>query len=99
MQHQLNWQNLQQWQKIARLSLPYKALYNHNVLQIPPYFTVSHSSTRANHRFSFIHPIARANAYKYSFYSRTIKHWNSISSNMASAQSPTEFLKLITIAN
>ena len=39
MQHQLNWKNLQQQQKIARLSLLYKALYDHIALQVPPYYT------------------------------------------------------------
>ena len=34
MQHQLNWQHLQQCQKVARLSLLYKALYDHIALQV-----------------------------------------------------------------
>ena len=59
MQHQLSWQNLQQCQKIARLLLLYKALYDHIALQIPPYYTLSYSNTRANHQFSFIHPSTR----------------------------------------
>ena len=41
MQHQLNWQNLQQHWKIVRLSLLYKALYNHIALQVPPYYIYS----------------------------------------------------------
>ena len=100
MQHQLNWQHLQQRRKVARLLLLYKALYNHIALQVPPYYTLSHCNTRANHQFSFVHPSARTNVYKYmySFYPKTIKHWNNLSSDMASAQSPAEFLKLITIA-
>ena len=36
MQHQLNWQNLQQHRKIARILSLYKALYNHIALQVPP---------------------------------------------------------------
>ena len=95
MQHQLNWQNLQQCQKVARLSLLYKALYDHIALQVPPYYTLSHSNTRANHHFSFVYPSARTNVYKYGFYCKTIKHWNNLSSDMASAQYPA---KLITIA-
>ena len=70
MQHQLNWQNLQQRQKIARLSLLHKALYDHIVLQVPPYYTLSHSNTRANHQFSFIHPSTRTKVHKYIFYSK-----------------------------
>ena len=34
MQHQLNWKNLQQHWKIAKLSLLYKALYDHIALQL-----------------------------------------------------------------
>jgi len=34
MQHQLNWQNLQQCQQIVRLLLLYKALHNFTALQI-----------------------------------------------------------------
>ena len=45
---------------------------------------------------SFIHPSTRTNFYMYSFYPKTIKQWNSLSSDMASAQSPAEFHKLIT---
>ena len=96
MQHQLSWQNLQKRRKIARLLLLYKALYDHIALQIPPYYTLSYSNTRANHQFSFIHPSTRTNFYMYSFYPKTIKQWNRLSSDMASAQSPAEFHKLIT---
>ena len=69
MQHQLNWKNLQQ-RKIARLSLLYKALYDHIALQVAT--TLLHTNTRANHQFSFVHPSARTNVY--SFYPKTIKH-------------------------
>ena len=98
MQHQLKRKNLQQRRKIARLSLLYKAFYDHIALQVSPYYTLSHSNTRANHQFSFVHPSASTNVYKYSCYPKTIKHWNNLSSDMAPAQSPAEFLKLITIA-
>ena len=93
MQHQLNWQNLQQRLKIAILLL-YKALNDYIALQIPPYYTLSHSNTRANHQFSFIHPSAIKHVSKYSFYPRSIKYYY-LSSGMSS---PAEFLKLITIA-
>ena len=66
----------------------YKALYDHIALQIPPYYTLSYSNIRANHQFSFIHPSTRTNLYMYNFYPKTIKEWNSLSSDMASAQSP-----------
>ena len=60
VQHQLNWQNLQQHQ------LLYKALNDHIALQVVPlYYTLSHSNTRANHQFSCIHPSTRTNVYKY----------------------------------
>ena len=86
MQHQLNWKNLQ-CRKIARLSLLYKTLYDHIALQVPPYYTLSHSNTRGNHKFSFVHPSARTNVYKYSFYPKTIKHWNNLSSDSYSISS------------
>ena len=50
---------MQRRRKIARLLLLYKALYDHIALQIPPYYTLSYSNTRANHQFSFIHPSTR----------------------------------------
>ena len=96
MQHQLSWHNLQQRRKIARLLLLYKALYDHIALQIPPYYTLSYSNTRANHQFSFIHPSTRTNFYMYNFYPKAIKQWNSLLSDVASAQSLAEFHKLIT---
>jgi len=76
MQHQLNWQNLQQHRQIARLLLLYKALHNFTALQIPSYYKPSHSTIRSSHQHSFIHPSARANSYKFSFFPNTIKHWN-----------------------
>ena len=81
MQRQLNWQKFQQYQKIARQLLLNKALYYYIALQVPPYYTLSHSITRVNHQFSFIHPSARTNVYKYSFYPKTIEHWNNRSSD------------------
>ena len=72
------------------------SVLNDITLQIPPYYTLSYSNTRANHQFSFIHPSTRTNFYMYSFYPKTIKQWNSLSSDMTSAQSPAEFHKLIT---
>ena len=98
MQHQLNWQNLQQRRQTARLLLLYKALHNYTALHIPSYYKPSHTNTRANHQYSFIHPSARTNFYKYSFFPNTIKHWNSLSSETA-AQSPTEFYNLITVTS
>ena len=98
MQYQLNWQNLQQRRQIARLLLLYKALHNYTALHIPPYYKPSHTNTRANHQYSFIHPSARTNFYKYSFFPNTIKHWNSLSSETG-AQSLTEFYNLITVTN
>ena len=95
MQHQLNWKNLKQRQKITTLSILYKALYDHIALQVSPCYTLSHSNTRANHQFSFFRSIARTNIYKYSFYPKTIKHWNNLSSDIALAQSLAKFLKLI----
>ena len=59
MQHQLNWQNLQERWKIARLSLLHKASYDHIACQVPPYCTLSHSNIRANHQFSFLHSSAK----------------------------------------
>ena len=52
----------------------------------------------ANCQFSFVHPSAGTNVYRYSFCPKTIKHWNNLSSDMASSQSTAEFLKLNTIA-
>ena len=97
MRHQLNW-HFQQHQKITILSLLYEVLYNHIGLQVPPYYILSHSNTRVYHQFSFVHLSTRTNAYKYSFYPKTIKHWNSLSPDMTSVHSPAESY-ISTIAN
>ena len=59
MQHRLNWQNLQQRRNIITIQSPLQ-LY---VLQVPPYYILSHCNTRANHQYLCIHPSSRTNVY------------------------------------
>ena len=91
MLQDLNWPTLQYRRQRARLSLFYKSLHNLIVLEIPPYYIPNNhlSRLRIHHQLSYIHPYARTNIYKYSFFPRTISEWNSL---------PTEIILSTTLS-
>ena len=67
-------------QQRARSSLFYKSSHNLLALEILPYYIPNNHLSRlcTHHQLSYIHPYARTNTYKYSFFLRTISEWNSL---------------------
>ena len=59
---------------------------------LPAYFTTTNQQTRYFHDLHYIIPSVRTNAYKYSFFPRTIKEWNSLPTNIIETNSPQSFL-------
>ena len=87
MLNELDWPLLKTRRKHSRLCMLYKI--NNNLVAIdkddliPPNIL----NTRNKHALNFMVPFAKKNAYKYSFYPRTIKDWNTLPYDTALAPS------------
>ena len=62
-----------------RLQIFLKSVYNSIALPVPPYYKLSARVTRNYSTNSFIQPSVQHDYYKYSFFPRTLKDWNSVS--------------------
>lgn len=72
---------LQKRRKIARLTLLHKAIHGESALEIPSYIKRCNCPLRSYHKDKFIELRPNTEAYRNSFYCRTIKEWNSLPSN------------------
>ena len=61
------------------------------------YLTPSQStrSTRSSHNSQYCRPQTYSDALKYSFFLRTIPHWNSLALSVVTAETTEEFRELI----
>ena len=93
---QLNWPTLETQRRHARLTLLYK-VYN-KIMIIPSEYipTPSSSITRAQHTLKFLHYQTSLDAYKYSFFPRTVPQWNSLAIRNISNIDLETFKKLLT---
>ncbi|XP_071132773.1 uncharacterized protein [Mytilus edulis] len=64
--------------KIKRLCLFHKALHKKIAINIPDYVEQQGRTTRQYHRSKFRNLQTSTNTYKYSFFPRTIKDWNTL---------------------
>ena len=88
----LKWESLQQRRQDARLSLFYKMVYD--LVDIPSdrYLTpVARPGLRHNNTLNYQLPLTRINAYKNSYFPRTIKEWNSLSEDKVQSNSIETF--------
>ena len=88
----LGWPPLYLRRKCARLVLMFKLL--NNLLVIPPEYLPTPSpvtSTRANHNFKFFHHQTSIDAYKFSFFPRTVPEWNDLPSHIVNEQTLDSF--------
>ena len=84
----LQWQTLQQRRRIARLCMLYKTLNNEAGITIPTY--AQHQQlqrTRYSHPLKFIPLQATCDGYKFSFWPRTIRDWNSLHADIIQSTS------------
>ena len=72
-------------------------MYHQSALKIPQNFTVTNRITRNQHPLHFIIPGTNTNAYKYSYFPRTIREWNSLPDSTIEASSLDQFLNKLTI--
>ena len=79
----MNWQTLEQRRKNARLIILFKIQNQDIAVPIPDYIQRPKASqTRQYHATKFRVMAPRSNAYKFSFFPRTILDWNSLPSSL-----------------
>ena len=102
MLKQLSWPTLMLRRRISRLSILYKAIQQQLSLTIPSYYLPPMiQSTRQYHPSHFVLPCSSTTSYQHSYFTRTIKDWNSLPTAIIETNSYNQFLsKLQTyIAN
>ena len=75
-------QHMKVRKKIARLTLFHKAIQGESAIELPSYIKGCNRQLRAIHHNRFTELRPRTEAYRNSFYCRTIKEWNSLPNNV-----------------
>jgi len=88
---------LQQRRKVSRLTLFYKIINNTLPIFIPSHYQRTQYYTRRYHPNHFILPQATLNIYKFSFYPRTVKDWNELTTNIIESRNLDEFINLLNL--
>ena len=99
MLHDLSWPTLQSRRSLCRLALFYKAV--NNLIAVPvDNLCIATRATRQNKGLSKVFtPIsATSDAYKFSFFPRTIKDWNSLSDKIRNCNDTSVFIKTASSA-
>jgi hypothetical protein len=91
MLEHLNWPSLQTRRSEARLCLMYKMVYGLVAVDIGQYVTPVARQTRHSHPHSFIQIRTRIEAYKMTFFPRTIVQWNLLPAQTVMAPSLDAF--------
>ena len=90
----LDWPTLAIRRDYLSLIECYKIVFGLNHLDFDNYFSFSkYKSTRANHPYKLYLNAAKVNSYKFSFFIRIIKHWNSLPAHIIQANSLSDFKK------
>ena len=86
------WETLATRRKTARLTFMYKLSHNLTDFSIEAYLKPNNERrTRGSHDFKFVVPWAKKDAFKFSFFPRTITEWNSLPKDTANATSLDSF--------
>ena len=79
----LHWNTLQHRSKYLSVVECYKTVFGLNGLDFDDYFEFCRSkNTRANHPYKIQTKLAKVNSFKYSFFVRIVKDWNSLSNHL-----------------
>ena len=79
----LNWNTLQHRRECLSVVECYKTVFGLNGLDLDDYFEFCRSkNTRANHPFKIQTKLAKVNFFKYSFFVRIVKKWNSLPNHL-----------------
>ena len=92
----LNWDSLELRRKIARLTTKYKMVNNKIRANIPEYISRPTLVTRSYHSSKLINIGNNSNTYKYNFFTRTLKEWNSLPSFLLDQPSVKAFKSAFT---
>jgi hypothetical protein len=96
---QLKWESLQRRRQLADVTLFYKIQNNIVRIPFPPSVAATpYLSTRHNHQFVKLVPHATINAFKYSFFVRTIVPWNRLPASAVTADTTEQFSTLAMAA-
>ena len=91
MLHELGWRTLIQRRIDNRLSLCYKIVNNQVAIPFHEYFAFTHRSSRSTHPLA-LRPISTTtDYYKFSYFPRTITHWNALSPDIPSLPTIGQF--------
>ena len=74
----LGWSTLERRREYFSLVECYKTVFELNGLECRDYFEFCNNNTRSNNLFKIRMKSAKANAFKYSFFTRIIKEWNNL---------------------
>ena len=90
----LNWSSLQLRRSICDIGMFYQIHRGHVNVSLPHELisVPTYSRTRASHEFKLSLPSSSVNAYKYSFYVRTIPAWNALPPDVIKSGSYSEFI-------
>jgi hypothetical protein len=90
MLHQLNWETLADRRRRARLIVFYKIQYALIAVPLPP-IVIRPDKPRPGYPHQFRVPFCNTEAYKNSFFPRTIRNWNTLPASIACQGSLTLF--------
>ena len=91
MRETLGWKKLECRRHLAAVTILYKSIINLIYLPILDSVLPADPCTRSNHPCKLRHIATDTNAYKYSFFPRTIPLWNSLPVISVTATSPEAF--------
>ena len=92
----LNWHSLELRRKITRLTTMYKIVNGKIAVNIPEYIEGPTRVTHSYHTSKFINIGSNSNTYKYNFFTRTLKEWNTLPSFLLNQPSVDAFKSAVT---
>ena len=91
MMDNLGWRTLQERRFVSRMSLFYRVAHHQTACIIPPYIATTQPRTRTSHNLQYIPPQAPTDVYKFSFFPRCVRTWNTLPSTIVKADSVDTF--------
>ena len=95
MLNELSLPSLETRRKISRLQVLHKALHHQLAICIPSYYLPSTRETRSYHPLHLIIPSSSTRSYQSSYFSRTVKEWNTLPVNIIETSDPDSFTSLL----
>ena len=87
----LQWRSLQDGRLTARPCMFYKAVNGHAACDIPDHMATTQRRTRTRHNLQHTVPSTNTDSYRFSFFPRTIKIWNTLPAASVNAPNVDSF--------